>query len=269
MCTFCIEHTCQTSLQTNRRRELHRSSAWPYFKMQRFYNNVCPHKETHWPPFWKIPQCSVLITANRSKHSHSSHGRPSIAVFTLVGMNEPNQVQPAVPKSLKTATAAWQHVQFSSRLTSSLFYVWRPVSWSRGFNPEQEEWKGRRRCWEGGGVEACNGLKHHASLRSDGLGWLPSQRFTGLWRSRFVLLQIWIHLPTGSRLRGIAPLKLVRVRGFTTKPFRLQKQDGKLRGDHSACKFIYILFIVQPVGVTLGTKGSSNRWHVRGYVSLW
>lgn len=54
---------------------------------------------------------------------------------------------PAVSESLKTAAAAWQHVQFSSRLTSFLFHVWRPVSWSSGFEPENGEWKGGR-WWE-------------------------------------------------------------------------------------------------------------------------
>lgn len=111
---------------------------------------------------------------------------PTITVFTLPKMNDPNRMWPTVPKSLKTAIAAWQHVQFSSRLTSFLFCVWCPVSWSSGFEPEHEKWKGRG---EGGGrAEACNGLKHHASFLSEGLCWLPSRWFTGPWRSRFVLL---------------------------------------------------------------------------------
>lgn len=121
---------------------------------------------------------------------------PTITVFTLPKINDPNRVQTTVPKSLKTATVAWQDASFSSRLTSFLFCVWCPVSWSSGLKPGHEEWKGRRGV---GGAEARDGLKHHASSLSDGLCWLPSRCFTGPWRSRFVLLHrtssevIWSH----------------------------------------------------------------------------
>lgn len=111
--------------------------------------------------------------------------KPAITVFTLPRMNDPNRVRPAVPESLKTAAAAWQHVQFSSRLTSFLFYVRCPVSWSSGFKPEKEEWKGRR------GWEESKGLPWFEApciFPSEGLRWLPSRWFTGPWRSRFVLL---------------------------------------------------------------------------------
>lgn len=124
---------------------------------------------------------------------------PAITVFTLPKMNDPNRVRPAVPKSPRTAIAAWQHVQFSSRLTSFLFYVWCPVSWSSGFKPERVEWKGKRRRGGAKSGEACNSLKHHASFLSEGLCWLPSRWFTGPWRSRFVLLPETGFLDSASR----------------------------------------------------------------------
>lgn len=124
---------------------------------------------------------------------------PAITVFTLPKMNDPNRVRPAVPKSPRTAIAAWQHVQFSSRLTSFLFYVWCPVSWSSGFKPERVEWKGKRRRGGAESGEACNSLKHHASFLSEGLCWLPSRWFTGPWRSRFVLLPETGFLDSASR----------------------------------------------------------------------
>ena len=102
---------------------------------------------------------------------------PAITVFTLPKMNDPNRVRPAVPKSLRTAIAAWQHVQFSSRLTSFLFYVWCPVSWSSGFKPEHEEWKGKRR---------RRRRRRRRGGEQRGLQWFKAPCIFSIWRTLLV-----------------------------------------------------------------------------------
>lgn len=99
--------------------------------------------------------------------------KPAITLFTLPKMNDPNRVRPAVPKSLKTAIAAWQHVQFSSRLTSFLFCVWCPVSWSSGFRPEREETETKTK--EGGGTTESRGRR-----------WFKAPCIFSIWRTLLV-----------------------------------------------------------------------------------